>query len=376
MDVINRDFCIFTRRKDLKLIRSFPKFPVFMGCVEQPEAKDIVADMNWYISAGSGSLQLNPLIPLELVYPAQHNEAVGRLWTMHHQQFAEFIAEFDVHEVFEIGGANAIVARNFLNLRPGAKWTLVEPNPKVAPEAGIQVIQGFFDDRFSYDGTFDAVVHSHLFEHVYDPRQFIEHLKGFVPVGKMHIFTLPNLMHFLKNCYTNCLNFEHTCFLIEPYIDTLLARNGFEIVSKRYFQDHSVFYATRRIEAVQDIAYPNLYEQNSALFRNFLTYHENIVADMNRRLESESRPVYLFGAHIFSQFLIAFGLNTRKIVAILDNGPQKIGKRLYGTSLKVYSPKVLKDKGENCVILKTGMYNEEIKAQILQDINEQTIFWE
>ena len=51
--------------------------------------------------------------------------------------------------------------------------------------------------------------------------------------------------------------------------------------------------------------------------------------------------MFLYGAHIFSQYLLAFGLNQNKIEGILDNSQLKIGKRLYGTNLKVFDPKII-----------------------------------
>ena len=50
----------------------------------------------------------------------------------------------------------------------------------------------------------------------------------------------------------------------------------------------------------------------------------------------------------------------------------KQGKRLYGKIL-VCSPKVLKEKNP-VVILKAGVYNDEIKKDILTNINSKTIF--
>jgi len=93
-------------------------------------------------------------------------------------------------------------------------------------------------------------------------------------------------------------------------------------------------------------------------------------------MSSLVQPIYLFGAHVFAQYLIEMGLNTDKIVCLLDNDPQKHGKRLYGTHLKVASPKVLHDVSDPMVILKAGVYNEEIKRDIWENINFTTRFLE
>ena len=54
----------------------------------------------------------------------------------------------------------------------------------------------------------------------------------------------------------------------------------------------------------------------------------------------------------------------------------KRGNRLYGTSFNVDSPKIVKDKDNVAVILKTASYNDEIKNDILCNINSSVTFWE
>jgi hypothetical protein len=88
----------------------------------------------------------------------------------------------------------------------------------------------------------------------------------------------------------------------------------------------------------------------------------------------KDQKLYLFGAHIFSQYLISFGLNVNLLECIIDNDVNKQGKRLYGTDLKVFSPKILSKDNDPVVILKAGVYNQEIKKNILENINSNTSF--
>jgi FlaA1/EpsC-like NDP-sugar epimerase len=85
--------------------------------------------------------------------------------------------------------------------------------------------------------------------------------------------------------------------------------------------------------------------------------------------------IYLFGGHIFSQFLINRGLNISKIVSIIDNDTNKQGKRLYGIPLMVQSPYILRDKKNPAVILVAANYDHEIKIDIINNINKDTIFF-
>ena len=82
----------------------------------------------------------------------------------------------------------------------------------------------------------------------------------------------------------------------------------------------------------------------------------------------------MFGAHVFSQYLLKFGLDPKKIIFILDNDNLKQNKRLYGTKLQVRSPKVLSSYKKPIVILKVGIYKNEIKKDILKNINPKTSF--
>ena len=38
----------------------------------------------------------------------------------------------------------------------------------------------------------------------------------------------------IKRKYTNAVNFEHTIFLTDPYIEFLLAKHGFKLIRKKF----------------------------------------------------------------------------------------------------------------------------------------------
>ena len=92
-------------------------------------------------------------------------------------------------------------------------------------------------------------------------------------------------------------------------------------------------------------------------------------------MENEARKVYLFGAHITTQFFIGYGLNINKIEAILDNDIYKIGKRVGGIDKKILSPKCLRDVDSAIVIIPNSPYIEEIQRDIICNINKNIEFW-
>jgi hypothetical protein len=377
--LIKRFSCAVTGNIDLEGLDELKKFPIFMGCVDSPVSQDVAADMCWSISRKSGLIQLANLIPLNILYSESHGSGdVGGLWDSHHKAFAHFIADnAATQSAFEIGGAHGRLCKEYVRIKK-IPWTILEPNPIPVQGSSARFIKGFFDENFVYLESFDTVIHSHVLEHIYKPNEFMNQLSGFMSNGKKLVFSLPNLEAMINKKYTNCINFEHTVLLTEPYVEYLLAQNGFKLLNKEYFMDdHSIFYSAVRDDSVKPILLSqSLYEKNKKLYLDYVQYHKTLISDLNRKISEIEQPIYLFGAHVFAQHLLEMGLNSDKIVSLLDNDPKKQGRRLYGTNLYVASPRVLSDVTNPIVILKAGVYNNEIKNDILENINNTTQFLE
>jgi hypothetical protein len=376
MGNIVRDRCLVTDSTDLEHLFTFSSFPVFMGTSDKPESEDVLEDMSWSISRKSGMIQLDNLIPLNILYPESHGAGeIGAIWKEHHSGFAKFLSKIGPKSVFEIGGAHGILEFEH-RTHAEIPWVILEPNPHPSPQTKAKFIQGFFDQSFKFDGEFDTVVHSHLFEHVYDPMEFMRSLSAFMPQGANLVFSIPNMEVMLKRKYTNCINFEHTFLLTEPYVEFLLSSNGFEVLSKEKFrEDHSLFIHAVRNSDISVRQLPtNLYQRHKGLYLDYVSYHLDLVKELNQKLSELEEPTYLFGAHVFSQYLIAFGLDTAKIGGILDNDPTKHGRRLCGTGLKVFPPSVLIGAGPVNVILKAGVYNDEIQKDIIENYSQSCTF--
>ena len=109
---------------------------------------------------------------------------------------------------------------------------------------------------------------------------------------------------------------------------------------------------------------------------------------------SENRSLnFLYAAHVGTQYLLAMGLPMERFAAILDvsaltsftlrslllrshrahvhfalaqNNPDKVGQRMYGTSLHVLEPSTLLGVDAPRVVLRQGAYNHEISQQLFK----------
>lgn len=374
MKVISRDKCLVTGKADLEHLYTFRNFPVFMGCVENtPLEEDLRSDMSWWISREAGLIQLNPIPALESIYPASHGSGtIGRIWESHHIEFAEFILNNAGNNILEIGGGHGFLPQYCLKKLPDSKWTLIDPNPTCESSHRFEVIRGFFPIPDSK--KYNTIIHSHLFEHMLDPIDFCKKIYSDLEDGGKLIFSVPNLSEMFKHQYTNILNFEHTFFLSDYFVEYFLELTGFRIIqTRKYLGDHSVFYlAEKQSLQKQHPDLINQYDENLKLYRDYIQFHESLTSQINDEIKMAAGKVFLFGGHVMSQFLLAFGIDKTKVACIIDNDPNKWQKRLSGTDLLVNSPEVIEDEIAPMVILRAGTFQKEISAQ-LRSINSSVI---
>ena len=375
MKKIFRNQNVINYKKDLKKIKSLKKFPVFMGTSSQKKSRDLLADMNFYISKSSGIVQLNPILPFKTIYKKGHNSGlIGSLWKKHHSNFASFIKAYKPRSVLEIGGGHGILSKNYLNKKK-IDWTIVEPNPSPVKGCKAKFIKAFFNKASIKKIKFDSIVHSHVLEHTFHPKNFFSLISKSLKPGEKMFFSVPNMQEMIKRYYANAMNFEHTLYLNEKIIEYFLKRFSFKIIKKKFFQkDHSIFYATQKVSKKSKIVFKNEFNRNKNLFKIFFDHFDAQVKVINNHLKKyPNKNIFLFGGHIFSQFLINNGLLEDKILFILDNDKSKHKKRLYGTKLKILSPNILSNYTKPLVVLRAGVYSKEIKKQI-KTINNKAKF--
>jgi len=378
---IIRDYGVLTGKNFLEPLFKLENFPVFFGCVNTPIEEDLFADMHWSIDTETGIVQLTKLIPPKILYKEQHVDGIGKTWQDYYDYFSQYIVNQNPKSILEIGGGSGQIADRVIKLNMNVKCLIVEPNPTYKENDRVTILSSFFNQDLSISNVekenIDTIVFSQVWEHSYDPIQFMDDIDTFLKIGDKLIFAYPDLELWLKRKYTNALNFEHTMLLTEKHIDALLTHYNFKVLNKTHYKEHSFLYTLKKHSGpIIKEPIPNLYTKYKGIFNNFIIFHKNEVDTINKNIELSKNPIYIFGAHIFTTYLIAFGLNITKVESILDNSETKQGKRLYGTNIIVQSPEILKNEKTPILILKAGIYNNEIKNQILSQINSNTIFWE
>jgi hypothetical protein len=158
----------------------------------------------------------------------------------------------------------------------------------------------------------------------------------------------------------------------------MLNKIGYEVTEESYFYEHSIFIATSKSKNFSGDSLMPDFDRNLVIKESFNCYFdlvENKVKAINEKIDSFDGEIYLFGAHVFSQFLIGMGLNLEKISFCLDNSISKNGKRLYGTKLRVVQPSELLRPGiKQLVVGAVATYEKEIRNQILELNSDAEIY--
>jgi 2-polyprenyl-3-methyl-5-hydroxy-6-metoxy-1,4-benzoquinol methylase len=310
------------------------------------------------------------LVPIQILYSQGHSAGTsGDIWINHHKAFARFILEDSPKSICEIGAGHLTLSEMIIEKNPNIRYLIIEPNQLKAPH-GVKTIKGFIEDNFPRISNYQAIVHSHVLEHVYNPRLFISGIATNMSMNSAMYISFPNIEKLISTQGLNSLNFEHTYYLDPNQLKSLLEIFGLQVVQESRYLDHSYFFKVIKIGYVSNSKILSIHH-TAEPFKKMWQELAYFVHSTNSIISKDLTPNYLFGAHIFSQGLIALGLNTRNIEGILDNAINKQGKRLYGSNLEVFSFEAIRNLRSVRVILKASHYQNEIKKQLFS-INRRT----
>ena len=317
------------------------------------------------------TIQLDKLVTLKLLYEKSHNfKSIGKIWDNYYYYFLQIIENIIINKtILEIGCPSGKLALKSFNYN---KWYIVEPNKNklINFNDNIIFIETFFDNNFKINEKIDLIIHSHVFEHIYEPNDFLKKCYEILNDDGEMIFGVPNMQYLGEKSLNLFMGicFEHTIFLNKENITYLLNKNGFIILDIIDFENHSTIYHVKKNNIIiKNFKIINYYDD----FFNQINDFKLFINNCNSIISNSNAEIYIFGVCCNSQFLLSLGLNIKYIKGILDNCEEKQNNYFYGTNLLIYDPKILANKN-SIVILKTGYYINEISSQI-KTINENTI---
>ncbi len=314
---------------------------------------------NILICNNCGCYQNKYLGNINLVYNDNHNNTViSNIWIEHYKKFFDFIIDSNKicndYNILEIGAGNNYVVELFLNNNYN-NYTILEPviTNKIN---NVKYISGWLEDYANENNNNnDLVILSHVFEHLYVPKDL------FKVKSKYIALSIPNIPKYLDNFILNFLNIEHTYYFEEEHIISLFNNFQYKLISKKYFDEHSIFLLFEFDSYINQKLYKNDNIEN--IYNKFNLYFnkiDNIIKKINYYIDNSNKKFAIFPANMYIQYLISLGLDTNKISYFYDNNINKLDKYLYGTNIICKNLDFFIKNNEFEIILLGFLYNNEI----------------
>jgi hypothetical protein len=206
---------------------------------------------------------------------------------------------------------------------------------------------------------------SHVFEHLYNPRTFVENISKH---AHKIILSIPSMNYLLSIRSPSIVFNEHTYFVDRVNIEWLFSNYQYKLVKFEPYKSHSLFMVFEKAHESVDIKLENRRYISATMLEIF--------NDMARRFSSVpmvDRAFIAPAGHMGQMFFSH--ASPRSPIGFLDNDRAKQGRRVYGTPYTAFPFDVLKDIENPVVYLYGGVYTNEIASQILH-LNGSTRIYE
>lgn len=324
--------------------------PVTFSPVTTPYETDVRSDISMSFCTSCGCVQLKTLIDQTVLYSESHNETANTpTWKEHHRQFADFVHKHNVDSITEVGGSSGSLYQH-LNKDIGyVCLDLCDPSPEIPHFIKANC------ETYDFSKTV-TICMSHVFEHLYAPRRFIENISKDV---QNVIISIPNMNHLLSIKSSSIVFNEHTFFLDKYSVEWMFGQYGYRLKDSQMYKNHSIFmFFQKSNDVVQNVLENRIYIPQQL---------KDIFQDMHRRFSSIPRfeNAFIAPAGHMGQLVYCTG-NLQSISGFLDNDTSKQSKRVYGTPHFVFPFDKIKSIDCPTVYVYAGVYTDEIIAQIKQ----------
>lgn len=310
-----------------------------------------------------GCVQLKNLFLQSEIYSQPLQVFDGPAIRKHHDLFCDFIINninYD-EELFEIGGAYGNLAKriikNYSERNLNIKYKILEYSAEHYPAIdNVEYITGDCE-MYNYNGA-STVIMSHVFEHLYCPRDFVKKISN-TDIRNIFI-SIPDMDNLMMNGDLNNLNILHTFYINTQYIVYLFNQNGFNLEKLENYNSNSNFYYFKKEVVINAVSYKNL-----ELPTQQRIFYEKSVETIKKI--TINKPFYICPSGFYGQF-IYFHLNNatkQHLLGFLDGDNFKINKRLSGTDLHIFEKGAIAEKPEVVVLISSSKHTTEIRDELL-----------
>jgi hypothetical protein len=333
---------------DLELFAEFSNFPI-KCCIDSGDQP-----FSWDMKLGRctlcGSINQMNLLDPTILYGGKYplDTSYSPTWISHHQELASFLrgALSPGYPIIEIGSSSLVLAEKLVE--DYADYTIFDfslETTRILPS--FRYIEGNCE-TYSFPSR-SCIVMSHVFEHLYEPRKFIENCKKF---GVENIIiSIPNMDDVTRTSITR----EHTYTYSSSDIVFLFEVNGYALGKiKNFGINHSIFY------------HFVISDDKTITERILNSERWKFTSDYLNQSFTIPPNTYLVGAGFWSQITYHNIVNKENIIGVIDNDVTKQGRTYYGTNFTIQKFDILKNvqSGTSVIVLANKYWTKEVTDHI------------
>jgi hypothetical protein len=348
MGDLHRTNCIVCNNEELGLVVSYPAFPIM--AISNEKAVEYFFDLNLLFCHKCNCLQLENLVDPKILYSELYTNATfSPSWKNHNEFLSKFILDSTRENTFLEVGANKGGLYTMLKNKRNIEYSVLDMYRNEELDETIHFMEGNCE---TFDFTrFRTLILSHVFEHLYSPRTFIENIEK---AGVENIFiSIPNFDLLLEEKSLSMIHSQHTFFCGFNYMLYMFSMHHYKC---KHFLSYTGNFKSTMFHFVLDktIEPLDLPRTDIQLYKNIYTTKIDYFNSM--RIPTNS---YIFPSGIYGQYFYYFLKDKENIVGFLDNNTERHNKKLYGTDKFVYSPLHI-DYANSTIIVYDCPYKNEI----------------
>ena len=369
--------CLSCSKKNLKLLYTIKKFPLFWGAIPKNKIS-LIPSYPFELSycKDCGLVQQSKLLDEKIinkVYTAEYYNCPSPLISgMGVSEIEKFIRFFrscknKPGKILEIACFDGYLLKKLKKFN----WDVHGCDPCSTTDIAVKLLgkkrikKVFFKKGVYSNENFDAVVFRNLLEHIYNPNKFLKEVSACLKYGGKIFIDVPNLKEVIKLGGFGLFFHQHVSYFTINTIKKLLIKNGFKI-TKYYEGKPNLFVEATKIKKIKVDKTKNKDQKIlKRLSINSKTMKEKALKYFKNK---NIRKIVIFGSSALATTLVGI-LNKKqrdKVKLIVDNDLEKQGKYLSGSNFQIKSPKEIKNKNFDIVFLTSHFFIKEIKKQLSQ----------
>lgn len=274
-------------------------------------------------------------------------------------QFKNFVKKYSLRnkKIIEIGsgdGEYLSIMKKYCRESYGLEFS--ENNIKILKKKKLNYIKGYPDNintKF-HKNKFDGFFCMSFLEHSPNVNLFLKTIYNNLNKNSYGIIEVPNLdMIIKKKLYTEFI-LDHLNYFTKKTIKQLLNQNGFDVIKcKEIWDNYIISIVVKKRQILKDI------NMNKIIY-NFRDKYKKF-KDLNKL-----KNIAVWGAGHQSLTTLSISNIDKKINYIIDSAIFKQNKYAPGINIKIISPKDIKKKNIDGIIIMAGGYSKEIKKYLIK----------